>query len=316
MNKFLVFFALLIILIFGGFYFVYQLSNSEEQPVTVPVVAKTPKLLNKVMYMCNGAKTIDSAFYEHQATTSIAVGQRPTPNGSVALVLSDGRTFNLPQTISADGARYANADETFVFWTKGNAVIVLEDGTEKNYIGCILIAPVAVGVNLPAMYASTDGSFSLRLPSLKNANADGYSVNESFKNVLSPNVSIDGVKFTIPSAKAKGTNLAEDSYLSVEHLETTQACTANLFFDDSRKTVQKTEGDRVYSIATSSSAGAGNRYEEIVYAIFGTNPCLAVRYMIHYSVLENYATGTVVAYNKEELITEFENIRKTVVLNQ
>jgi membrane-bound inhibitor of C-type lysozyme len=50
----------------------------------------------------------------------------PTPGGSVKLVLSDGREMTLKQTISADGARYANADESVVFWNVGNGATYTE----------------------------------------------------------------------------------------------------------------------------------------------------------------------------------------------
>lgn len=62
----------------------------------------------------------------------------PIPSGSVKIILSDGRTFNLPQTISADGGRYANSDESFVFWSKGDGAMVLENNIEKNYMGCVV----------------------------------------------------------------------------------------------------------------------------------------------------------------------------------
>lgn len=38
-------------------------------------------------------------------------------------------TMTLPHALSADGARYANADESIVFWNKGNAVFVTQNGT-------------------------------------------------------------------------------------------------------------------------------------------------------------------------------------------
>jgi len=62
----------------------------------------------------------------------------PIPSGSVELVLSDGRTFSLPQTISADGVRYANSDESFVFWSTGDEALVLENGEEKEYKNCVV----------------------------------------------------------------------------------------------------------------------------------------------------------------------------------
>ncbi|HUD03973.1 MAG TPA: MliC family protein, partial [Candidatus Paceibacterota bacterium] len=54
----------------------------------------------------------------------------------VTISLSDGRTMNLPQTISADGGRYANTDDSFVFWNKGNTAFITENGT-TTFSNCI-----------------------------------------------------------------------------------------------------------------------------------------------------------------------------------
>jgi len=55
---------------------------------------------------------------------------------SVKLTLSDGREMVLPQVISASGARYANHDESFVFWNKGRTAFVEEAG-HQTYRGCV-----------------------------------------------------------------------------------------------------------------------------------------------------------------------------------
>jgi membrane-bound inhibitor of C-type lysozyme len=54
----------------------------------------------------------------------------------VSLTFSDGRRMTVPHALSADGARYANADESFVFWNKGNTAFVTEQGT-TTYDGCV-----------------------------------------------------------------------------------------------------------------------------------------------------------------------------------
>jgi pimeloyl-ACP methyl ester carboxylesterase len=51
-----------------------------------------------------------------------------TRRNRVDLVLSGGRRLSLPQAISASGARYANADESIVFWNKGTAAFMQENG--------------------------------------------------------------------------------------------------------------------------------------------------------------------------------------------
>jgi membrane-bound inhibitor of C-type lysozyme len=42
----------------------------------------------------------------------------------------------LPQAPSASGARYANGDESIVFWNKGNTAFI-EEGGRTTYQGCV-----------------------------------------------------------------------------------------------------------------------------------------------------------------------------------
>jgi membrane-bound inhibitor of C-type lysozyme len=100
-------------------------------------INSAPSLITKATYNCDGNKTITAAFYEGK-TVAVQPGQPPIPTGSVKLVLSDGRNMDLSQTISADGARYANSDESFVFWSKGDGALFLENNAEKNYTNCVV----------------------------------------------------------------------------------------------------------------------------------------------------------------------------------
>lgn len=317
MNKLLAFFALVIVLIFGFLYFLFMTTPKETPGTsTVVVVDSSPTLINTTQLVCNGDKMIEASFYQSKATTTKAVGLAPMPNGSVKLKLDDGRTFDLPQAVSADGGRYANAGDVFVFWSKGNGALLLEGGAEKNYRGCVKVATVDASVKLPAVYGDTAGTFSLRLPSIFSSTTLGYTVDELYKKILTPKLSIKGVRFTIPSSMATGTNLSNDSYISVEHVASTTSCSASMFFQGTTRTSNVSDGGVSYSLATSSDAGAGNRYEETVFALQGTSPCIAVRYFIHYGAFENYASGTVTAFNKKALVASFDQIRRTLVVNQ
>lgn len=93
--------------------------------------------VNTVSYVCKGGKTITAAYYQGENKPAPAPGEPPTPTGSVALTLSDGRTMTLSRTLSADGLRYANADESFIFWGKGDGALVLENNQEKSYTDCV-----------------------------------------------------------------------------------------------------------------------------------------------------------------------------------
>ncbi|HVS79986.1 MAG TPA: hypothetical protein VHF05_03315, partial [Candidatus Paceibacterota bacterium] len=76
-----------------------------------------------------------------------------------------------------------------------------------------------------------------------------------------------------------------------------------------------TENGTDYSVASSTGAGAGNRYEETVYALPGTNPCVGVRYFVHYGVIENYPAGAVKEFDRQSLLSTFDSMRKTLILN-
>ncbi len=92
---------------------------------------------NIVQYTCDGGKVILARYYEGTTTPPSAPGEPPIPSGSVSLTLDDGSSMTLPRTISADGLRYANSDESFVFWSKGQDALVLENGAPKNYTNCV-----------------------------------------------------------------------------------------------------------------------------------------------------------------------------------
>ena len=100
--------------------------------------APTIKLLNSVVYICDQGKIINAEYYESDLKTAVAPGIPPIPTGGVKISLSDNRKMILPQTISADGGRYANKDESFVFWSKGDGVMILENNQEKDYKNCVL----------------------------------------------------------------------------------------------------------------------------------------------------------------------------------
>ena len=260
-----------------------------------------PKLARAVSYSCDADKAISAQYYEKSTEK---------PDGSVELLLSDGRKVTLPQTVSTSGIRYSNEDESFIFWSKGNGAIILENNEQKSYMGCIEVAQELAGLNMPQIFSSGAQGFSLRLP-------EDYVKDESYKyQALGPGKDIWGTKFTIPASVATGTNLSKDSYISIEQIPQTQDCSAGNFLSPGTATSTVIEGDVEYSYATSEDAALGNRYLEHVYALSGTNPCIAVRYFIHYGVFENYPEGSVKEFDKQALIREFDQIRATLVVNQ
>ena len=80
------------------------------------------KSIAEAKFVCADKKTIESTFYKnfvHIETNSLGA-------------------LYLPQTISASGARYANTDESVVFWNKGNTAFITEGNpNNQTYKDCV-----------------------------------------------------------------------------------------------------------------------------------------------------------------------------------
>ncbi len=74
-------------------------------------------------YSCDGDRSITATFHLPK-------------DDFVNVNLSDSRHLILAHALSADGARYTNPTESFVFWTKGITAFVTENGT-TTYAGCV-----------------------------------------------------------------------------------------------------------------------------------------------------------------------------------
>lgn len=103
-------------------------SSQEDQQLN-------PTPINEVTYSCDNGKDILASFFKGEPAKEISAGQPPSPSGSVTLILSDGRKLALKQTISGSGTRYANNDESIVFWGEGDTAFLTENNAQ-TYSGC------------------------------------------------------------------------------------------------------------------------------------------------------------------------------------
>ena len=303
----------IVIIIIGAFLW-YNRNASWLAPFLGTGTVATQQESGQVSYSCDAGKTITATYYSGAAIAPTSSTTPPTPNGSVALVLSDGRNLTLPQTLSGSGIRYANADESLVFWSEGNTAFITEGagaGAPQTFTNCIALSNIG-GQESWNVFVSPSLGFSIKYP-------PGYTATTSYSyQALGPGKSINGVKFTIDPTIATGTNLASDSYVSVEQLPVDAVnCTASLFLGDQvGATSTVTDNGVTYSVASGNDAGAGNLYNEMVYAIPGSSQCTAVRYFIHSSQIGNYPPGMVTAFDQNALVAQFDGIRRSLVLSK
>ncbi|MDD5289821.1 MAG: DUF333 domain-containing protein [Patescibacteria group bacterium] len=113
-----------------------------------------------VTFFCDNNRKIQAKFYLPQDTY-------------VDLVLSDGRSLQLPHAISASGARYANADESLVFWNKGDTAFLTENAT-TTFANCVLYTDNNTGLANPASVNCTAKGGTLKIQ--KNSKGGEYGV--------------------------------------------------------------------------------------------------------------------------------------------
>ena len=98
--------------------------------------AQSATPVSTVHYACAQGRTLTAEYFT--GPTRTAPSGAPIPGGHVVLTLVDGKRLTLPQTLSGSGIRYANADESFVFWSKGDTAFV-EEGANRSvtYADCV-----------------------------------------------------------------------------------------------------------------------------------------------------------------------------------
>ncbi|MBV9331744.1 MAG: hypothetical protein JOZ55_09355 [Alphaproteobacteria bacterium] len=120
------------------------------------------------------------------------------------------------------------------------------------------------------------------------------------------------VAFLVPPRFVRNTNLASDSRLSLETRFAPNICSASIFLDDPQSQGSAWQNGIRWSTASGTDAGAGNLYEEKVFATRIGGRCLAIRYFIHSMNLGNYPPNAVRAFNRADLMSAFDAMRASL----
>jgi membrane-bound inhibitor of C-type lysozyme len=89
-----------------------------------------------VVYACDAGKSISAEYYAAAAVEPV-LGEEPLPTGWVQVSLDGAPSVRLNQAVSADGARYTNADESLTFWSKGDEALILKNNSmDLAYKNC------------------------------------------------------------------------------------------------------------------------------------------------------------------------------------
>lgn len=258
-------------------------------------------------YLCASDIMLTATFHNEEAKAPEVEGGPPEPQGSVSLINSEGIKVELKQTVSADGARYADPTDQFVFWSKGDGALVLERGTTSSmYRDCIIVAPKTE--RLTQMFYRQNPVISLRYPA-------GWQVRDT--NTAEIGGLAGGVELladiTVPAERTEGTNLSGDSGVRIARItDPGESCTPDMFLENSSAVGTSTINDTLYLVASSTDSGAGNLYERTAYVQEGVYPCVAGIGLIHSTELQNYPEGTVAQFDRTGLTEDYIAILNTL----
>jgi len=112
--------AIVVILLIIGGVSVYYFKQSKPSR-NIFTTDDNNKFINPANFNCSENKKIQALFFKDR----------------VELSLSDGRNMLISQAVSASGVRYANTDESFVFWNKGDTAFVNE-GNKTTFKDCLI----------------------------------------------------------------------------------------------------------------------------------------------------------------------------------
>lgn len=93
--------------------------------------------ITSVTYHCDHNKQITASYFSGPQRP-VRLGHIPQPTGSVHVSFDEHPPQKLNQTISANGVRYANTDESLVFWNKGNTALIMRNNSmDLTYTHCL-----------------------------------------------------------------------------------------------------------------------------------------------------------------------------------
>ncbi len=249
-----------------------------------------------VTFYCNGGSAMQATF----ATSS------------VALVLSDGRSFTLPQTMSGSGIRYeatsTDSGTDIAFIAKGANAFLTENGQE-TYAQCTAarIAPKAQGEE---SYTDLGNTFSFAFPSsfMPEGSDPGLSYSWTAPATTTGEVL---AKIYVPQSFMPGTNFG-DAWFTVGDSSDPSAvatCLSNL--SGSAATTTVSINGTSFTKLEFQGAAAGNRYDTTSYRMVKDGMCYAVEYTIHYGVLENYPKGAVQAFDEQKIADALDQVAQS-----
>ena len=285
---------ILIILVAGGIYFLAI--PKATAPTTATSTAQTTQ--TSVMYSCDAGKTIAAVYSVPAAGT-----------GSVALILSDGRTFTLPQVMSGSGIRYeqgAGTANDVQFSSKGSDAFLIENNA-TTYNNCVGGTITSSGGTKIFTDQGNTFSFMYASPVTVSGGGVGYST-DWMVNATTTGLLL--AKATLPSSFEPKTNFGDATFTvgTSPDPAAVSGCLTYAGGNGVQKSTVTINGVQ-YAKFVTSDAGAGNLYQTTSYRAVRNNQCYAVEYTIHSTNIQNYPKSSgIAAFDQSKIQSVLESM--------
>ncbi len=289
---------LVILIILGAVGYIFIETRLSFFSRNSSLVASSTASQNTVTYLCTGGSNITATY----------------ASSSVALVLSDGRYFTLPQVISGSGIRYeegASTTNDIIFWSEGENAFLMENNqpTYNNCVGGTISTSTQSGgmsvftdqgetfsFQYPSTFPPSDGGIGYTQGWMYNSTTTGLilatvTIPKSFE----PNTNFAGAEFTV------GTSPDPKAVSSCLSLQNPNGITPT----------QVTINGITYTAFSYTSAGVGNFYAVTSYRTIHNNQCYAIESLIHSTDINNYPPGQVSQFNGGEIQTLLQQIMQS-----
>jgi membrane-bound inhibitor of C-type lysozyme len=295
----------ILLIVAGAVYFVATPhATAPTSPTATSTAASTtgstPQNQNTALYTCDAGKTITANFLNSTL-----------PASSVMLVLSDGRSFSLPQVMSGSGIRYeegAGTSKDIQFSSEGDNAFLSENGT-ITYNNCVAGTTTTSGT--AKSFTDQGKTFTFTYPSAFAISGGGVGYSTDWMvNATTSGLLL--VKATLPSSFEPKTNFADATFTVGTSPDPTAVAECLTVAESGGSAPQKstvTINGVPYAKFITNDAGAGNLYETTSYRTVRNNQCYAIEYTIHSSQLANYPPSAgISAFDQARVVSALESI--------
>jgi membrane-bound inhibitor of C-type lysozyme len=269
--------VIIILIIVGAVYFLLV----PKSAISPTMATSTPVTSNTVLFSCD------------MGSFTGVFG-----SSTVALTLSDGRSFTLPQTISGSGIRYESTstpNEDIVLNSEGNDAFITENG-KVIYNNCVAGTTASstgtnMGTSTEKTFTDQGNTFSFTYPSQFNVSGGGV----GYSNDWMVNATTSGMvlaKLVIPSSFEPKTNFGDATFTIGTSADLSAVAECTTYAESGGAALVKSQvtiNGVTYTKFVTSDAGAGNIYQTTSYRTIRNSQCYAIEYTIHSANIQNYS---------------------------